>query len=216
MNANCQNQAALAQPPSEAVRRDKDFHLLERCRQGDLTAFDDIVAQHQDRVFNLCYWVLGDRDDAADAAQEAFVRAYRALSRFRGDSAFSTWLHRIAVNVSNDMIQRRRRVPLLYADLSSAENGAESDPADFHVTETHEEPSRVVLRLERTEAVRQALAKLPDHYRLVLVLFDLHSHSYEEVANLLELPLGTVKSRLNRARQALRELLQGQWELFED
>jgi RNA polymerase sigma-70 factor (ECF subfamily) len=216
MNAKCQDQAAVAEPTQEAVRREKEVHLLERCRQGDLTAFDDIVAHHQDRVFNLCYWVLGDRDDAADAAQEAFVRAFRALGRFRGDSAFSTWLHRIAVNVSNDMIQRKRRVPLLYADLASGENGSESDAAEFQPIDTGEEPSRVVLRLERTEAVRQALAKLPDHYRIVLVLFDLHSHSYEEVSTLLELPLGTVKSRLSRARQALRELLQGQWELFTD
>ena len=198
-------------------RRTQDLSRLERCRSGDIAAFDEIVAEHQDRIYNLCYWMLGDRDDAADAAQEAFVRAFRSLARFRGDCAFGTWLHRIAVNVALDTAQSRKRSPVLYADLARADlEGNTLEPEDTEPADPQQEPQHVAMRHERSCAVRQALAQLPEHYRIVLVLFDLHCHSYEEVSVLLELPLGTVKSRLSRARVALRDKLESQRELFND
>jgi RNA polymerase sigma-70 factor (ECF subfamily) len=175
-------------------------------------AFDAIVALHQNRIYNLCYWMLGNRDDAADAAQDAFVLAFRSLDRFRGDSSFATWLHRIAVNASLDAAQRRKRGPLLYSDLECGDDSPpELDPVDYG-----QDPQRISARRERSQAVRAAMAELPEHYRIVLVLFDLENHSYDEVAELLSLPLGTVKSRLNRARLALRDKLETEWELFRD
>jgi len=198
-------------PPTSGEKA-QERHLIERCRAGDLSAFDEIVALHQNRIYNLCYWMLGNRDDAADASQEAFVRAYRSLERFRGDASFATWLHRIAVNVSLDAVQRRKRGPLLYSDLESGDDSPpELEPVDYG-----HDPQNVATRRERSQAVRQAMALLPEHYRVVLVLFDLENHSYEEVGELLSLPLGTVKSRLNRARLALREKLENEWELFRD
>jgi RNA polymerase sigma-70 factor (ECF subfamily) len=156
--------------------------------------------------------MLGDADEAADAAQEAFVRAYRALPNFRGDSAFGTWLHRIAANVAVDAAARLKRRPLsLDAPVDDA-----SDRPGFDAPDPAAGPESVALRGERRSAVRQALAQLPENQRVVLVLFDIQGHSYEEAAQLLKLPMGTVKSRLNRARLALRELLEPSRELFLD
>ena len=203
------NPEAKAPPPENKAQ---ERHLIERCRTGDSIAFDEIVALHQNRIYNLCYWMLGNRDDAADAAQEAFVRAFRSLERFRGDASFATWLHRIAVNVSLDAVQRRKRGPLLYSDLECGDDTPpELDPIDLGG-----EPQTIAARKERSLSVRAALAELPEHYRIVIVLFDLENHSYDEVGEMLSLPLGTVKSRLNRARLALREKLQSEWELFRD
>lgn len=195
---------------TELLPAGEELRLLERCRGGDLAAFDIIVGLYQQRVFNVCYWMLGDREDATDAAQDAFVRAFRALHRFRGDCALGTWLHRIAVNVSLDAAQRRKRAPLPYTSLGNEESGEFPEPAD-----PGDNAQESADRRERRAVVRRALADLPEHHRAVLVLFDIQGHSYEEVAATLELPLGTVKSRLNRARLLLREKLEPQRELFE-
>ena len=183
--------------------------LLEQCRSGNLAAFDELVRRHQDKVFSLCLWILGDRDEAADAAQDAFVRAFRALAKFRGEAAFGTWLHRIALNVARDAANRRKRAPLPFSSFEG------DDDRPFDPPATGVSPVQSLLKDERRRAVREALARLAEHHRLVLVLFDLQGHSYEEVAGLLKLPMGTVKSRLNRARSALRDALEPQRELFE-
>ena len=195
-----------------------DVALVERCRTGDLNAFDVLVERHQSRIFNVCYWMLGNRDEAADASQDAFVRAFRSLANFRGDSAFGTWLHRIAINATIDATARRKRAPLPYADLKlSGEDGAErDDPEPDGSTQPNLDPAHLAVREERRAAVRNALAALPEHYRVVLVLFDIEGCSYEEIGQTLDLPLGTVKSRISRARLSLRERLQSAWELFED
>ena len=185
--------------------------LVARARRGDLEAFDALVATHQDRVFNLCLWLVGDRDDAADAAQDAFIRAYRFLPKFRGDAAFGTWLGRIAVNVARDAAARRKRAPKSLTKTNPEDGEDESqelasdDPA----------PSEVLLRRERQRVVRSALAGLHENHRVVLVLFELQGFAYEEVGQILQLPVGTVKSRIYRARTALREALDNQRELFD-
>lgn len=193
-----------------------DLTLVESCRGGDLNAFDILVERHQNRIFNVCYWMLGNRDEAADASQDAFVRAYRSLANFRGDSAFGTWLHRIAVNASIDATQRRKRAPVLYSDLTPNGEDEREDPEPDASTQPPRDPSLLALREEKRAAVRQALASLPEHYRVVLVLFDIEGYSYEDIGHTLELPLGTVKSRISRARQSLRERLEPSRELFED
>lgn len=193
-----------------------DSNLVERCRGGDLQAFDALVERHQSRVFNVCYWMLGNRDEAADVSQDAFVRAFRSLANFRGDSAFGTWLHRIAVNAAIDAGQRRKRGPLLYTDLQLAGEEERDDPEPDPDSRPNLDPAHLVLREEKRVAVRNALASLPEHYRIVLILFDIEGYAYEEIAQTLDLPLGTVKSRISRARLSLRERLQSSRELFED
>ena len=200
--------------PSQST--ETDTQLVKRCRDGETAAFDEIVARHQNRVYNLCYWMLSDREEAADAAQEAFVRAFRSLGNFRGECAFSTWLHRVTVNVALDAAQRRKRAPLPFSALENDEDTTREIESYLQSGEVAESPHEVAARRERRLVVRQALAELPEHYRLALVLFDMQGHSYEEVATLLDLPLGTVKSRLNRARLALRDKLEVRWELFQE
>jgi RNA polymerase sigma-70 factor (ECF subfamily) len=204
--------AASASLPSEAGG--DDARLVERCHQGDYAAFDEIVARHQNRIFNLCYWMLSDRDEAADAAQDAFVRAYRSMANFRAESTLGTWLHRIAVNVCLDAKAKRTRTPVPYSTLEKPD--AEGDTQNFDPADQSDTPDESLARRERRQAVLQALARVSEEHRAVLVLFDIQGHSYEDAARALDLPMGTVKSRLNRARAALRRELESCRELFED
>lgn len=183
---------------------------IAAAQQGDTMAFDQLVEAHQDRIFNLCYWQLGNRDDAADAAQDCFVRAFRSLRKFRSESTFATWLHRIAVNVCFDARHKKRKSPLAYTDLGSGDETAFPDmPAP-----SSDNPEQRSLRHERQQAVRRALASLPEHYRIALVLFEIEGCSYETISDILKTKTGTVKSRINRARLALAETLRQEGELF--
>lgn len=181
-----------------------DGALIERWRSGDERALDELVARYERRVYNLCYRMSGNADDASDLAQEAFVRAYAALPSFRGQSSFSTWLYRIATNVCLDELRRRGRAPVRSLDQPTpVEDGRlvpqTADPAAG--------PSEEVERAELRAAVLSGIAALQPDHRAVLVLRDLQGLSYEEIAAALGCSLGTVKSRLNRARFALKERL---------
>ena len=205
-------------PPPKMLEHSAPFDLeaqrdeaeVARASAGDVEAFDGLMARHETKVFNLCLWVLGDRDEAADAAQDAFIRAYRHLKKFRGDCAFGSWVSRIAINVARDALKKKRGRP---RDFSSMEwqDGPEFDPRD----ETARTAPEEVARRERQMAVRCALAKVPENYRTTLILFDLQGRSYEECAEVLQVPIGTIKSRLSRARAALRDALGADRELFD-
>jgi RNA polymerase sigma-70 factor (ECF subfamily) len=207
--------------PQNSASREKKANvshvneLVRRCQKGDAEAFDQLVGQFQNRVYNLCLWQLGDGDEASDAAQETLIRAWRSIQRFRGDSAFSTWLHRIAVNVTHDALARRKTAP---TPFSGVYQSADEDGDDFAnlAPDTADLPPEALAREERRTEVRRALAELAPNHRMVLVLFDMEGHSYEDVATMLDLPMGTVKSRLNRARVALREKLESCRELFDE
>lgn len=194
-------------PVDLEVRRDEAD--VARAKTGDVDAFDVLVARHQSKVFNLCLWILADRDEATDAAQDAFIRAFRHLKKFRGDCEFGAWVSRIAVNVARDALKKKRNRP---RDFSSLEwdDGPAFDPPDPART-----APETAARHERQVAVRCALAQVPENYRTTLVLFDLQGRSYEECAEVLQVPVGTVKSRLSRARAALRDALGADRELFD-
>lgn len=196
---------ALPLAPPHSDERDVDA-----ARRGDLDAFDRLVERHQERIFRFCLWSLHDREEAQDAAQDTFIRAYRHLKSFRGDSSFGTWLHRIAINVVRDSAKRQQKAPRPFSTL-----GKEDEENDFDPPSDAPLPSQTALEHERRMAVRVALGKLSEAHRAVLVLFDLEGRSYEECSALLELPMGTLKSRLNRARAALKEALGDQKELFD-
>ncbi len=166
--------------------------LISRSRSGEIEAFDLLVRLHQDRIYNLAYRITGNREDASDAAQDAFVRAYQALPRYREDAAFSTWLHRIATNAALDLVRRR--------------------PASTHGELRPEVPAgddleAVVDRREITRRVHAALGHLAVEYRTAVVLRDLQGLAYAEIARILQVPLGTVRSRLARGREAMRAQL---------
>lgn len=181
--------------------------LIARAQAGDRRSFDQLVADAYTLVFNTAYRVLGDQDLAADATQTAFVRAYRSLTSFGGRSSFTTWLYRIVTNVCLDMVRaQRRQAPALTA-LTDTPDDRTPDQPDERLG-----PEDRLLQSELQTAVHGALGRLRPEHRMVLVLYDLAGFPYEEIAAMLDLPLGTVKSRLNRARNSLREEMAAYWE----
>ena len=187
-----------------------DDRLIVQAQAGDRRSFDQLVEKAYPLVFNTAYRILGDYEAAADATQTSFVRAYRSLRTFRRTSSFTTWLYRIATNVCLDAVRRRGRQTQSLTLESEGEPLAERDIPDHHL-----EPGEAVLTGELQEAVHQSLQRLRFEFRSVLVLYDLAGFSYEDIAGILKLPLGTVKSRLNRARHALREEMSAYRELME-
>jgi RNA polymerase sigma-70 factor, ECF subfamily len=170
-----------------------DDELVGRSLAGDADAFAQLVDRHRQRVYNVCLRLLGDPEDAADASQDTFLSVLTKLGQFRGEAAFTTWLHRIAVNACHDLARKRRRQPMLRlagdADLPEQQTGPSvPDHAD---------------ELAGTRDVVAALAAIPDEFRVVLVLTDLQDLTYEEVSKILGIPIGTVRSRLHRGRVAL-------------
>lgn len=184
--------------------------LIERCRAGDQQAFDELVTRYERRVYSLAFRMTGNVEDANDLAQEAFVRVFTALPGFKGESSFSTWLYRIVTNVCLDELRRRGRQAVVSIDQPVLrEDGA-------LVRQTADPNGGPLDRLERTEvrqAVQLGISMLQPDHRAVLILRDLQGLSYEEIAVALGCSLGTVKSRLNRSRLALRDRLAGM-ELF--
>jgi RNA polymerase sigma-70 factor, ECF subfamily len=192
---------------ADVKARLQEADLISRCQRGDLAAFDRLVNLHADRVFNLTYRMLACRADAEDAAQEAFLRAYTGLRRFRRGAAFSTWLYRIAINVCLDELKRRHNRPQPFTALQHEDDIAGAGLEELAATTAADDPVEIVSAHAEKAAVEQALADLPDDQRAVVVMCDLEELTYEEAAVALSTNVGTIKSRLHRARHRLRELL---------
>ncbi len=194
--------------PAEQLRRARDSHLVERARDGELDAFNKLVELYQDYLFALVVRVVGDRDTAADAVQEAFFSAYRNLSRFRGDS-FRSWLTRIALNAATDVLRVRKRRP---ADpYPEWEDDAWQPPAP-----DSDSPERMAMQRNRSRILAAALQQITEDQRTAIVLYDVEGYDYQEIADLTSVSLGTVKSRIHRGRLALRDVLAGDRELLRD
>ena len=176
-----------------------DRQLVKRVQRGDKGAFDLLVLRYQHKIVNLVMRYVRDQELAQDISQEAFIKAYRALPRFRGDSAFYTWLYRIAVNTAKNHLAAQRRRPLdVELDMQDPEQ------YDLHakLKET-DTPEGVTISRELQETVERAIAALPDDLRTAIVLRELDGMSYEEIAQTMECPVGTVRSRIFRARDAI-------------
>jgi RNA polymerase sigma-70 factor (ECF subfamily) len=195
--------------PTSAVENPaqrRDLILLERAREGDLDAFNDLVVVYQDLLFALVVRMVPDRDQASDCVQEAFFSAYRNLSSFRGGIVRS-WLSRIAINAAIDTQRLRKRRPVdPYPEL---EDDSWQPPADASA-----DPVTTALETERHRALNRALAEVTDDQRAAIVLYDIEGYDYAEIAHMTGVSLGTVKSRIHRGRIALRGLLADQMELF--
>jgi RNA polymerase sigma-70 factor (ECF subfamily) len=184
----------------------RDLILVERARSGDLDAFNDLVQCYQDLLFSLVVRMVPDRDQAADAVQEAFFSAYRNIDRFRGGS-FRSWVSRIAINAAMDTQRLRKRRPVEpYPEL---EDESWQPPADASA-----DPVTSSLEAERHRALNAALAQVTDDQRAAIVLFDVEGYDYAEIAAMTGVSLGTVKSRIHRGRLALRALLLDRMDLF--
>ncbi len=183
--------------------------LLDRAQAGDLAAFDELVRRHQREVFAVALRMLGDRDEAEDVAQDAFVRAYQALGSFRREAKVSTWLVSITINLCRNRRRwwaRRRRVIVASVDdpIETPEGSLAHEVADPAPT-----PATAAQRQEQSERLMTLLQKLDASSRAVIILRDVQGDSYEEIAEALHLRVGTVKSRLSRARLQLRAMLKG-------
>lgn len=185
-----------------------DEHLVSLSKDGNLNAFNRLVERHQAAVYNLCFRLIGDRGAAEDATQEAFLSAFRSISRFDGGN-FRSWLFRIAVNETKDELRRRVRRPADSLSTTGPEGEYEID-----VPDAAESAAERVEREAVAEGIERALLELPVEQRQVIVLSDVHGYHYEEIARLTGSNVGTVKSRIHRGRERLRALLSQQPELF--
>ncbi|GIU08991.1 RNA polymerase sigma factor RpoE [Shewanella glacialipiscicola] len=181
-----------------------DQQLVERVQQGDKNAFNLLVLKYQSKVISLISRYVRNQADVADVAQEAFIKAYRALPNFRGESAFYTWLYRIAVNTAkNYLVSQGRRTPANDVDVEDAEYYEGSDALKEFAS-----PERLMLSDEIKKVIFDTLETLPDELRMAISLRELDGMSYEDIAIVMECPVGTVRSRIFRAREAIDKKLQ--------
>ncbi|MBI3947474.1 MAG: sigma-70 family RNA polymerase sigma factor [Armatimonadetes bacterium] len=192
--------------------RDDDAVLIARSKQGDREAFDRLIERYSTQIYNFAYRMSGNREDAEDIYQDAFIHAFNGIKNFRSDAAFSTWLYRIVRNVYLDEQKRRRSRQFI-----SLEESIETDDGSIarDVQDDGPTPDEIAEQNQRRRAVRQAIALLPDRQREIIILYELQQCTYEEIADVLQINVGTVKSRLNRARRSLRDRLLAFKELFD-
>ena len=182
---------------------DEERRLVEVAQRGDVASFNELVRLFEGRVYTLCYRMLGDAESAADAAQDAFLSAFRNLRSFRGGS-FRSWMLRIATNTCYDVLRVRKRRPSVSLDMEADDELASSP---LQIADTAESPDDFAQRRELAAAIQQGLTALPDEQRIVLILSDIQGLAYEEIAQITNSNLGTIKSRLSRGRARLREVL---------
>ncbi|MGE5674420.1 MAG: RNA polymerase sigma factor [Mycobacterium leprae] len=183
-----------------------DELLVERAKRGDVQAFEQLIGQYERKVFNIAYRLTGNHEDASDVAQEAFIRAYSSLPDFRGDSSFQTWLMRIVNNACLDELRKRRRQRMTSLDEPLAVDDGEME-RQLAIANPQDGPEQALERVEVQRVVQESISLLDDEYRIVVIMRDIEGYSYNEIADALAINIGTVKSRLNRARHALKEML---------
>lgn len=191
----------------KAAGIDDDGEYVLRCQRGDTKAFETLVERHQKKMLNIAYRMIGDYDDACDITQDAFVAAYKAIGTFKGEAKFSTWLYRIVINQSKNRLKQLRahRDGRRYGDDCA---NTKDEEATGSSSRQQAGPGILMERRERDAHVQRCITALDADYREVVVLRDIQGFSYEEISAMLKIPDGTVKSRLARARNALRACLQ--------
>ena len=185
----------------------EDTVLIRAIQTGDMAAFDELVLKHKDRLFNLVYWFLGDYQDANDCAQETFIKAFKSINRFRFESAFSTWLYRIAINTCKNRIKSsayRWKKKTVSLEIS---NGSKNGNPCSEIVNGSPTPAMSLEKKERMMWIQKAINSLPEEQNQVVVLRDIQGLSYQDISDITGLNLGTVKSRLARGRLELKNKL---------
>jgi RNA polymerase sigma-70 factor (ECF subfamily) len=172
---------------------------IKRAQNGDGTALEELLLSYEKKVYNIAYRLMGSEADAADMAQEALIKIYRGVRGFKGEASFSSWVYRLTVNTCMDGLRKRKRAPISLEYTMESGVSFEDSGADA--------PETRALSIERAEDIQKAIGMLSAEHRTVVVMRDISGLSYEEIADSLRISVGTVKSRINRARQRLKELL---------
>ncbi len=184
--------------------------FVQKLKSGDRDAFNSMVNAYQMKVINIAYRMLSSEEDALDAAQETFIKVYKSINSFKGSSTFSTWIYRICTNVCNDILRKRMKSSgFISLDDDGSDENPKTDIADSSPT-----PEQSYELSERQRLVHEGINMLSDEYRKVIILYDIEGLSYEEISVILSCPIGTIKSRLNRARNNLKKILSENMELF--
>lgn len=181
----------------------ENVQWVEKAKKGDSTAFEQLVLIHQNQIYRLCFRMVGNEEDAADMAQEAFLKAWRSLDSFQGDAAFSTWLYRLASNCCLDFLRSQKRRPT----VSMTTEDDDGEEQTFDVADSSASPEEELIAKEDRKEIACAMASLDEEQRQILTLRVVNDLSYTEIAEILSLKEGTVKSRLARARENLRKKL---------
>ncbi|NLN49516.1 MAG: sigma-70 family RNA polymerase sigma factor [Clostridiales bacterium] len=184
--------------------------LITKSKNGDILAFEQLLSLYEKKAYNIAFRMMRNEEDAKDAVQEAFIKVFKSMKSFREESSFSTWLYRIVTNVCLDELRKRKK----YASVS-LEFEIESDRGTTHIELDKDEvtPEDLYERQEKKELVLDTINSLKEDYKTVVILRDIQGFSYEEIATILSCSLGTIKSRINRARNVLKDKLQAQMEL---
>lgn len=201
---------AMAYPNtwSSSDELESDTYLVERALDGDIAGFEKLVTRYQNKIMGYVgRMVNGDREEAEDITQEAFIKAYRSLDSFRGQASFSTWLYKIATNLCIDRARTKKRRPQQAYSLDEPMDKEEEGGGGREIADSRFEPSRGVERDELRTLVRQTVGEMPEKQRQVLIMCDLQGMPYEDIAAALDIPLGTVKSRIFHARADLARRL---------
>ena len=180
----------------------EEQHLIRQIQSGDHEAFAKLVKCHETNVYNLCLRMSGNPEDAMDLSQEAFIKAWRGIQFYKFESAFSTWLYRLTSNVCIDFLRKQKRRPTVSLTVEEEENAVE-----LEVEDTAPSPEEQYLHAERSRAIAAAMAGLEEEFRVVLTLRVVEDLPYEEIAEIMQTSIGTIKSRIARARSKLQELL---------
>ena len=183
--------------------------IIRQCKNGNREAFNILVETYQSKVINMAYGMLSNQEDAYDAAQEVFIKIYRNIERFEAKSSLSTWIYRITVNVCNDFLRKRTRTAQTISLYPESE-----DDKPIEIKDDAPTPHEHVEITETQALVRKALDEISEEFKTVIVLYDIEGLSYDEISAILKCPVGTIKSRLNRARKALKKKLSEKRELF--
>jgi len=187
-----------------------DAMLVERCRQGDSAAMERLIRKYQNRLYNVIFKICANPDDAAELTQDTFVKIIDSIDKFESKSAFYTWAFRIAVNLTLNYCRRNARLTLRSLNAEDSEHGTNDTQAlmEFLSDDSSPDPALVAQNKELCEIAIQSLMKLDDEQRTVVVLRDIEGMNYAQIANVLQIKLGTVRSRLSRARSRLREIME--------
>lgn len=190
-----------------------ELEIIQRSQGGDLAAFELLLARYENKIYSIAYRFMGNHADASDLAQEAFIKIYQGLSKFRGDSGLLTWMYHVTANVCRDELRRRQRSKVVPIDTARADY---REPIETLAAGAEFDPEDRAIQKEMQTNVQILLDSLPDDYRLVLIMRELLGFSYEEIAQHMDCSLGTVKSRLSRAREALRKKVMANQEIFKE